>query len=222
IPVVWTSSPARRSRRATTRVTAGARIGGALASAGASTAAEAGVRMALEPGRGRSSVPVRSTIVSAIVGVAVIAGVIGFSASLRNLLHQPRLYGWNWDIQIGDLFAPDLRAEAARLAARPETEAVSAATIVRLHSGSVLFDTLAIDPLKGSTPPTVVEGRAPTAPNEIMVGTRTLDDLHGRVGDEIDVSVGGRPAQLRVVGRGVLPEFAGAARLGEGAAMTYD
>jgi hypothetical protein len=82
IPVVWTSSPARRSRRSTTRVTAGARIGGALATAGASTAAEAGVRMALEPGRGRSSVPVRSTIVSAIVGVAVIAGVIGFSASL--------------------------------------------------------------------------------------------------------------------------------------------
>src|SRR5206468_5534987 len=33
IPVVWTSSPARRSRRATTRVTAGARIGGAFASA---------------------------------------------------------------------------------------------------------------------------------------------------------------------------------------------
>jgi hypothetical protein len=97
IPVVWTSSPARRSRRVNTRVTAGARIGGALATAGASTAAEAGVRMALEPGRGRSSVPVRSTIVSAIVGVAVIAGVIGFSASLRNLLHQPRLYGWNWD-----------------------------------------------------------------------------------------------------------------------------
>jgi predicted lysophospholipase L1 biosynthesis ABC-type transport system permease subunit len=178
--------------------------------------------MALEPGRGRSSVPVRSTIVSAIVGVAVIAGVIGFSASLRNLLHQPRLYGWNWDIQVGDLFAPDLRPEATRLAARPETEAVSAATIVRLHSGSVLFDALAIDPVKGSTPPTVVEGRAANAPNEIMVGTRTLEDLHRRVGDEINVSTGGRPARLRVVGRGVLPEFAGSARLGEGAAMTYD
>src|SRR5439155_25195487 len=62
VPVVWTSSPTRRARRVTTRVTAGARIGGALASAGASTAVEAGVRMALEPGRGRSSVPVRSTI----------------------------------------------------------------------------------------------------------------------------------------------------------------
>jgi hypothetical protein len=42
------------------------------------------------------------------------------------------------------------------------------------------------------------------------------------VGDEIEVSGGDRSIRLRVVGRGVLPEFAGAARLGEGAAMTYD
>ncbi len=222
IPAIWTSLPARRTRRASTRVTTGARVGGALAAAGASTGAVAGVRMALEPGRGRTSVPVRSTIVSAIVGVAVIAGVLGFSASLRRLLHEPHLYGWNWDIQVGDLFAPDLRPEANRLAARPETEAVSAATIIRLHSGSVLFDTLAIDPLKGSTPPTVVEGRAPSAPDEIMVGTRTLEDLHRKVGDEVEFSAGDRTARLQVVGRGVLPEFAGAARFGEGAAMTYD
>ena len=221
IPSLWVPSPARRSRRAAGRVTTGARVGGALAAAGASTAAEAGVRMALEPGRGRTSVPVRSTILSAIVGVAVIAGVLGFSASLDRLLHAPRLYGWNWDIQIGDLFAPDLRPQAVRLAARDDTDAVSAATIVRLHSGSVLFDTLAIEPLKGSTPPTLVEGRMPTAPGEIMVGTRTLADLHHHVGDAIDVAAGARSARLRVVGRGVLPEFAGAARLGEGAAMTY-
>jgi ABC-type lipoprotein release transport system permease subunit len=220
LPALWTSSPARRMPRSR-RVTVGARIGGVLATAGASTAAEAGARMALEPGRGRTSVPVRSTIISAIIGVAVIAGVLGFSASLRELLHEPRLYGWNWDIQIGDAFAPNLRPQAVKLAARPESEAVSVATIVRLHSGSALIDALAIDPLKGSTPPTVVEGRAPRTPTELMVGTRTLHDLHRTVGDEIDVAVGTRSLRMRVVGRGVLPEFAGLARLGEGAAMTY-
>ena len=67
IPALWVSSPARRTQRATTHVTAGARIGGALAGAGVSTSAETGVRMALEPGRGRTSVPVRSTIISAII-----------------------------------------------------------------------------------------------------------------------------------------------------------
>jgi ABC-type lipoprotein release transport system permease subunit len=221
IPALWVSS-SRRTSRAATRVTTGARVGGVLAAAGASTAAEAGVRMALEPGRGRTSVPVRSTIAGAVIGVAVIAGVLGFSASLRRLLHEPRLYGWNWDIQIGDSFAPDLRNDANRLAAHPDSEAVSVAAIVRLQSGGVLFDTLAIDPLKGSTRPTVVEGRAPRRAEEIMVGTRTLDDLNRRVGDAIEVSAGDRVEQLRVVGRGVLPEFAGSARLGEGATMTYE
>src|SRR5207244_91723 len=149
-----------------TRVTAGARVGGALASAGAPTTASAGVRMALESGSGRRSVPVRSTIISAILGVAVIAGVLGFSASLRRLLDQPRLYGWNWDIQVGDLFAPDLRPEATRLAARPETDGVAVATISRLRHGSVLFEALAIDQLKGSVTPTVVAGRVPRSPTE--------------------------------------------------------
>jgi ABC-type lipoprotein release transport system permease subunit len=223
IPALWLSSAARRTRRAAGgRVTAGARIGGALASAGASTTVEAGARMALEPGRGRTSVPVRSTIISAIVGIAVIAGVLGFSASLRRLLNEPRLYGWNWDIQIGDQFAPDLRPDAVRLAQRSETEAVAVGTIPRLHSGAVLFDALAVEPLKGTIAPIVVAGRAPRTASEIMLGTRTLDDLHHRVGDEIVVSVGDRSARVRVVGRGVLPEFSGSGGLGKGAAMTYD
>jgi ABC-type lipoprotein release transport system permease subunit len=222
IPAVWISPAKLRSRRRSTRITTGSRVGGALASAGASTAASAGVRMALEPGRGRTSVPVRSTIISAILGVAVIAGVLGFSASLARLLDDPHLYGWNWDIQVGDLFAPNLRPEAARLAARPETDGVAVATISRLQRDSTLFDVLAIESVKGTVTPTVVEGRVPAAPSEIMVGSRTLEDLGLHVGDSMRVSVGDRSAQLRVVGRGVLTEFAGTARLGEGATMTFD
>jgi ABC-type lipoprotein release transport system permease subunit len=210
-----------RSRRATASVTAGSRLGGAVSAAGASTAASAGVRMALEPGRGRSSVPVRSTIISAVPGVAVIAGVLGFSASLSRVLDEPHLYGWNWDIQVGDLFAPNLRPDAEKLAARPETDGVAVATITRLRVGSDLFDALAIEPVKGSLGPTVVEGRAPQSASEIMLGTRTLEDLGLRVGDTMRVSLGNRSARLRIVGRGVLPEFSGAARLGEGAAITF-
>jgi ABC-type lipoprotein release transport system permease subunit len=218
----WASRSSVATRRPPSHVAAGARVSGALESIGASTAMGTGVRMALEPGRGRSSVPVRSTIISAIVGIAVITGVLGFSASLTRLLHEPHLYGWNWDIQVGDLFAPDLRPEAVRLAHRPETDGVAVGTISRLRSGTTLFDTLAIESVKGTMTPTVVEGRAPTAPSEIMLGTRTLDDLGLHVGDTLRVSVGNRSAQLRIVGRGVLTEFAGAARLGEGATMTFD
>lgn len=222
IPALWIAPSSSRTRRASTRITAGSRVSGALASAGAPTAASAGVRMALEPGRGRTSVPVRSTIISAILGVAVIAGVLGLSASLARVLHEPRLYGWNWDIQIGDPFAPDLRRDAVRLAARPETEGVAVATIGRLRNGNVTFDVLGIEQLKGTVLPTVVEGRVPAAPTEILLGTRTLEDLGRSIGDTTRVSVGDRSALVRVVGRGVLPEFAVAARLGEGATMTLE
>jgi predicted lysophospholipase L1 biosynthesis ABC-type transport system permease subunit len=54
------------------------------------------------------------------------------------------------------------------------------------------------------------------------VGTRTLEDLGLRVGDTLPVSVGNRSARLRVVGRGVLSDFSGSARLGEGATMTFE
>ena len=218
----WSSRSLVRTRHAPVRVPAGARVGGAMESLGASTAVGAGVRMALDPGRGRTSVPVRSTIISAVLGVAVIAGVLGFSASLARLLDEPHLYGWNWDIQIGDSFSPNLRPAAVRLADRPETDGVAVGAISRLRSGSVLFDTLAIDSIKGTMVPTVVEGRAPTAPAEIMLGSRTLEDLGLHVGDPVPVSVGDRSARLRVVGRGVLTEFAGTARLGEGSTMTLE
>jgi len=153
------------------------RVSAWLWSAGSPVVPSTGVRMALEPGRGRTSVPMRSTIISAILGVAVIAGVLGFSSSLARLLDDPHLYGWNWDIQVGDQFAPNLRPEAERVAARSEAEGVAVGTIARLYRGHTFFDTLAIEAVKGTVDPTVVEGRAPVTPTEIMLGTRTLDDL---------------------------------------------
>ena len=179
-PRWWSSSLAAAARGA---CRSASRSGRACRRRAASRSARrppsaAGVRMALEPGRGRSSVPVRSTIISAILGVAVIAGVLGFSASLARLLHEPRLYGWNWDIQIGDLFAPDLRPRPMRLAALPRDRGgCGRRRSCACRSGACSFDTLAIEPVKGTTSPTVVEGRAPTAPSEIMLGTRTLEDL---------------------------------------------
>ncbi|MDQ1481572.1 MAG: putative transport system permease protein, partial [Actinomycetota bacterium] len=222
IPALLVAPSRLRSRQRSTRITVGSRAGGALAWAGAPTVVSMGVRMALEPGRGRTSVPVRSTIVSAILGVAVIAGVLGFSSSLARLLDDPHLYGWNWDIQVGDQFAPNLRPEAERVAARPEAEGVAVGTIARLYRGRTFFDTLAIESVKGTVVPTVVEGRAPVMPTEILLGTRTLDDLGLDVGDTMRISVGSRSAQVLIVGRGVLPEGSGATRLGDGATMTFE
>lgn len=198
------------------------RVATALSGAGFSPAAVSGVRLALERGRGTSAVPVRSTILGAALGVATIAAVLTFAAGLDRLLARPALYGWNWDAQGGGTFADDQGEVAQNLTRDPTISEVSVGTLARLQVGTLRVDTLGLESITGSVTPTVVEGRAPAGPDEIFLGTKTLRDLDLDVGDTMPVSFADRTVPMRVVGRGLLNEFAGAARLGEGATITYE
>src|ERR1019366_3094808 len=57
----------------------------------------AGLRFALESGRGRNTVPVRSVIVGAVLAITVVTTTLTFGASLNTLISHPNLYGWNFD-----------------------------------------------------------------------------------------------------------------------------
>ena len=65
-------------------------------SAGMPVAGVAGVRFALEPGQGRTAVPVRSAMLGAVLAVAMVVATLTFASSLRTLVANPPLYGWNW------------------------------------------------------------------------------------------------------------------------------
>jgi hypothetical protein len=69
--------------------------------------------------------------------------------------------------------------------------------------------------------PTVLEGRVPKRPNEVLLGTSTLDRAGLNVGDIAVLRLGNIATGLRVVGRGVFPEFGDTGRLGNGVFMTY-
>jgi ABC-type lipoprotein release transport system permease subunit len=211
-----------RRRRAAAREPSRSRVTQLLASSGASVAATTGITMAVEPGRGRAAVPTRSTIAAATLAIALVVGVAAFAASLGNLFDHPRLYGWSWDVQIGDAFAPTLDDEAAGIAADPGAEAVAVGTTARVDIAGQPVDFLAIESRKGAIVPTLVAGRAANAAEEIVLGTKTLRDLHRGIGDDLAVSLGETTVRYRIVGRAVFPDFAGAARLGEGAAATLD
>src|SRR5204863_2049448 len=60
-------------------------------------AVAAGVRMALQPGRGRTAVPVRSAVFGATLGVAAVTASLVLAASLGHLLTTSRLAGFTWD-----------------------------------------------------------------------------------------------------------------------------
>jgi ABC-type lipoprotein release transport system permease subunit len=217
LPAWWPAGPARR--RAEPRPS---RLGSALSRSGAPTPATVGVRLALEPGRGATAVPLWSTIVGTALGVAVIAGVLSFAGNIRHLFDDPSLYGWNWDVQVGSSFSPELVDAAARMAEDPSVEAVALAAQSRLTVGGTPVDVLGLESVQGSLEPTVVEGRPARAPDEVLLGARTLREINGAVGETTTVAVGDRTVRLRIVGRGVLSDFGGEAGLGRGAAMTFE
>jgi hypothetical protein len=198
-----------------------------LARTGASPSAVVGVRMALEPGRGATAVPVRTTLVSAAVAVAVLVGTLSFGASLHRLADTPVLQGWNWDVSVGNPHSDDVAETAIpALDRNPDVAAFSAvagSVEARVDRRSTAL--LGMDTVKGSVLPPFLEGNAPHAPDEIALASKDFDRVHATIGGQVSVSTQGQePRRMRVVGRMVLtPSIVnGQIHLGDGALVTMD
>jgi hypothetical protein len=180
---------------------------GALASSGAPPTAVSGVRMALEPGRGRTAVPVRVAMAGATAAVCAVVAAGGFGVSLARLAGTPVAYGVTWDVAVGGITSPTAAAATAgRLLANPRIAAVAGMLGMDVTIDGRPLTVLAIEERKGSLPPAVIEGREPLRPEEIALGSTTLKRLGRRIGDTVTVAAGerSRPRRLRVVGRVVL------------------
>ena len=191
------------------------RLADRLAGAGLPPSTVVGARMALEPGRGATAVPVRSALVTAVVAVAVLVGTLGFGASLGRLADQPRLQGWNWDVSVGNPHSHDLSA-IAKPKLRADRDVAGFSGLAGpvdalaggrggapggLPAGGGLF---ALDPAQGSVLPAFIAGRAPATADEIALGAKDLSAIGRRVGDRIPVTAGGPPRTMRIVGEMVL------------------
>lgn len=192
----------------------------AVTRAGASASAVVGMRLALEPGRGRTAVPVRTTIAGVVLAVAALTITLTFGASLRYLLDTPRLYGLVWDADVGWDSATQQQFDDAVKAARADP---NVALVGPLSPGipfivdGVPADGVALPPDDNSFLPPVESGRAPRAVNEIALGPKTLRRIHKSVGDDVLVSLVGVPAhRFHIVGRVVIPTVGHTANLGEG------
>jgi hypothetical protein len=196
-------------------------VASALARAGWPPPVVAGVRMALRGGPPPTPVPVRATLVAAILAVAVGAAALTFAASLQHLLDTPPLYGQTWDFEAGTGGGPPLDpATVRRISDDPAFSDVGIGTQGPVEIGGQEVGARAMDDVKGSSAPTVLDGRAPRARGEILLGTKTLAAVHRRIGDRIAVRIGPRAVRLRIVGRGVLPSTKWS-KLGEGAAFSF-
>jgi hypothetical protein len=198
-------------------------LAGALGRVWRSPSAVVGVRMALEPGRGRTAVPVRSTIFGATLSVAALTASLVFATSLGHLLATPRLSGYMWDVLVG-LDQQHAQAAAA-LRADPKVAGYNRGGFANVRIGGASLMALALD---GSGPvrPVITDGAAPAADDEITLGASTMRAAHVRIGQTMDVVLDQaegtpKPVRMRVVGTVIVPPnpFT-ATRLGDGAAVT--
>ena len=193
----------------------------AEACAGLAPSAVVGIRMALEPGHGRTAAPVRTTMTASVLAIASMAAALTFAGSLSHLLDTPRLYGWTWDVQLGTGVFPGGR-DRAFIEGSPWVAGLAVGTTARVAVDGLPIDALAMDVVKGTLRPAAIEGRSPAAPDELLLGTRTLNALRARIGETVEVRIGESSVPMTVVGRGVFPDFAQTVRLGQGAWINWE
>ncbi|HYV80172.1 MAG TPA: hypothetical protein VE979_18750, partial [Streptosporangiaceae bacterium] len=194
----------------------------ALSRAWHAPAMAAGIRMALQPGRGRTAVPVRSAIFGATLGVAALTASLVFAASLGHLLNTPRLAGFTWDAFVS--VEGGLPKAAAALRADPKIAGYTRGGFTGVGIGQLRLMTLV---LGGSGPaqPVITAGAAPTASDEVALGASTMRAAHTAIGQTIDLvldQAGGhpKPVLMRVVGTVIVPPTPFVATgLGQGAAL---
>jgi len=199
---------AARIRRAET---GGSRFVRRAESAGMPVAGVVGVRFALERGQGRTAVPVRSAMLGAVLAVVTVVATLTFASSLRTLVANPPLYGWNWSYALNP--SNDVPPQALNLLAHDRD--VSAWT-------GVDYNNFGIDgqaaPFLFSRPgaqvlPPILSGHGLDANNQIVLGAATLNVLHKHVGQSVSVSYGTPagaplyvpPTRLVIVGTATFP-----------------
>ena len=199
---------AARRRQAEPRRSSTVRL---LQAAGMSVAGVVGVHFALEPGRGRTAVPVRSVLVGTVLAVAMVVATLTFASGLSTLVSHPALYGWNWNYA----FNPSSNVPPTALSLLRKDPEVTAWTGYDYNNAEIDGLTLPIllTSKHAKVFPPVLSGHEIDANNQIVLGAATMAELHKRVGDTVtfsfasaqDAPVFVPPTRLIIVGTATLP-----------------
>ena len=195
-----------------------------VAGAGSRPTTVIGVRAGLRPGRGRTSVPVRSVLITSGLAIAAVVAAFTFTSNLDHVANTPRLYGWDWIVQGRQRLLPRART--------PGDEGRSAATRTSKRSPARTTATCGSadgrSPRWGST-----RSRARSSRRCSRVERREQPRDRARhahvaarrtaVGKTVQrASPSEKPLSMRIVGRAVFPKLGAGSftptNLGEGAA----
>jgi hypothetical protein len=201
----------------------GSRMARWMARGGFPPAAVAGVRLAFEPGRDRTSVPVRSAIAGMAVALAAVMAALVFGSSLAHVIDDPAVAGWNWDVAVGNPHSGDTSAQTEpQLRKNPDVAGFTATAVVDGRLGGRGVPIAGMQPVTGAVAPPVLAGRLPRTSGEIALGGRELRALHKSIGGLTMARGASGPVALHIVGQVILsPEITNEqTQLGSGGVMT--
>jgi len=201
------------------------RTSGIAAQAGLPPTVTNGLRMALERGRGRSAVPVRSAFVGAVLGVFGVTAVFVFASSLNHLVVTPRLYGWTWDFSAPDNTTANVNSCIRSDYGLRKEPGVGALASVCEETDNIELDAhettgWSFTSLRGTIEPEIVAGRAPATPLEVALGSTTLHTLAKHIGDTVQAAGPHGKHEYLIVGQAAFPAIGQIQPLADGAAFT--
>jgi ABC-type antimicrobial peptide transport system permease subunit len=235
-PAAWRAATRAAGPTGSSAISDRPSVLGAVLSRWGSVTGGLGVRMAFEPGRGSTAVPVRSALAATMVTVGAVAGALVFGASLVTLVSTPHQYGQNWDAELDLGFGVAPANLAGQMLRRdPAVTGYASGDYGLVSVKGTLVGAIGLDSpaaaTRGDGYVTILAGRAPAGPGEIALGAKTMAAAHLRIGQEIPVvinhaAVTGPPVTrtMRVVGEVILPAFSRGSfnptDLGTGALLT--
>jgi hypothetical protein len=170
-----------------------------------------GSRFALEPGRGRTAVPVRPALIGAVVGVLGLLAALTFARGVADVAGHPEKFGQTYQLtalvgdsgqQAGptDRLVTALRRNAdvqgvedARTAVATGSDGDSSVSLYSYSTGPKPIDTV------------VTSGRMPRSAGEVLLAPRTMQTLRTRVGEPVVLTGSKGAVTLTVTGTGLVP-----------------
>lgn len=187
-------------------------LAGAVARVGAPVPVVVGARFALEPGHGRTAVPVRPALVGAVTGVLGVLAAFTFSSGVSDAVSNPARFGQVHQLEVVlgyegvDAVPADTMLDV--LAADPDVAAVndSRVSVAAYDGGSATV--YAFDPVDTPLGVVVTEGRLPNGGAEIALAPFTADAMGAEVDDVVALTGTGETVELTVTGLAFVPESA--------------
>ena len=184
-------------------------LGGAAARVQLPVPVVIGARFALEPGRGRTAVPVRPAIFGAVAGVLGVVAAFTFSAGVNEAAGNPRRFGQTHHLEtwIG-LDGQDITPKPFLpiVAQDPDVTGINEWRMsVASTRGAPTVPLYTFSPVGHPLRTVLSTGRMPSSATEVVLAPESADALRAQVGDTVALTGTRGRRSMTVTGIGFVP-----------------